>query len=43
MQKSGLISYSRGHVHIENIELVRLRACECHGDMLAHSAKIFDA
>jgi CRP-like cAMP-binding protein len=43
MQRSGLISYSRGHVHIENIELVKLRACECHGEMQAHSEKILAA
>jgi CRP-like cAMP-binding protein len=41
MQKAGLITYHRGHVHIENIELVRLRACECHDAMLTHAKRIF--
>lgn len=30
MQSSGNFSYSRGRLHIENVELLKRRSCECH-------------
>ena len=41
LQKNGLISYKRGHIHIENIDRVRASACECHGTLRSHFEKIF--
>ena len=41
LQKAGLISYSRGHIHIVNIDLVRQHACECHETLEAHYDRIF--
>jgi hypothetical protein len=29
LQKAGMILYSRGSIHIENIEQIRASACEC--------------
>ena len=43
LQKDGLITYSRGHIHIANLAMVRSHAFECHQDMEAHFEKIFDA
>src|SRR4051794_16038270 len=41
LQKAGLISYVRGHVHIEDIGRVQSQACECHEVVEAHFKKIF--
>ena len=41
LQKAGLISYVRGHVHIEDIGRVQSQACECHEAVEAHFEKIF--
>jgi len=40
MQKSGMISYTRGRRHIIDIGLVRLNACECHDDVRSHYDRI---
>jgi Mn-dependent DtxR family transcriptional regulator len=42
LHKDGLITYSRGNIHIENLAKVRSHACECHQDMEEHFEKIFD-
>jgi CRP-like cAMP-binding protein len=41
LQKAGLISYVRGHVHIEDIGRVQSQACECHEAVEAHFERIF--
>jgi CRP-like cAMP-binding protein len=41
LQKSGLISYHRGHVHIEDVSRIRAQACECHDTMESHFDAIF--
>jgi CRP-like cAMP-binding protein len=43
LQKAGMISYSRGHVHIADIERVRANACECHEALGSHYGRIFGA
>jgi CRP-like cAMP-binding protein len=40
MQKAGMISYRRGRLHILDIELVRMNACECHDDVRSHYNRI---
>ena len=42
LQKAGLISYSRGHIHILNLELIRDAACECHAAVVSHHQAIFN-
>lgn len=42
LQKAGLISYSRGHIHIDDLAGVRNAACECHDAVLWHHQAIFD-
>jgi CRP-like cAMP-binding protein len=41
MQKEGLISYHRGKVRIDSIELVQKRACECHATVREHYEEMF--
>jgi CRP-like cAMP-binding protein len=41
MQSDGLISYSRGKVHIKNIGLVQTRSCECPETVREHYAEMF--
>jgi hypothetical protein len=38
-----MISYSRGQIHIENIERVRENACECHEALGSNYDRIFGA
>jgi len=40
MQKAGMISYTRGRLHIVDIELVTMNACECHDDVRSHYDRI---
>jgi CRP-like cAMP-binding protein len=40
MQRAGMISYTRGQLHIVDIGLVRLNACECHDDVRWHYDRI---
>ncbi len=42
LQKAGLISYSRGHIHIDDLAGVRDAACECHDAVLWHHRAIFN-
>jgi CRP-like cAMP-binding protein len=41
LQKAGMISYSRGRIHIKDVELIRQWACECDGDVRSHYRRIF--
>jgi CRP-like cAMP-binding protein len=41
LQKAGLISYSRGHIHIDDLAGVRNAACECHDAVLWHHEAVF--
>lgn len=41
LQAAGLISYSRGRLHILDIDRIRQRSCECDGDVRAHYRKMF--
>jgi len=41
LQKAGLIKYSRGHIHISDIEQVRQRACECDAAIRSSYRRIF--
>jgi CRP-like cAMP-binding protein len=41
LQKRGLITYSRGHVHISDLDQVREHACECEDAIHSHYRKIF--
>ena len=41
LQKAGLIKYSRGHIHISDIEQVRQRACECDRAIRSYYRRIF--
>jgi CRP-like cAMP-binding protein len=43
LQRAGLISYSRGQLHIVDVDKVRERACECNGTVRSHYAAIFGA
>jgi len=40
MQKAGVISYTRGRLHIVDIGLVRMNACECHDEVHSHYGRI---
>jgi len=41
LQANGLISYSRGRLHIIDIEQIRRRACECDHAIQSHYQKLF--
>jgi CRP-like cAMP-binding protein len=41
LQKSGMITYSRGHIHINNVDQIRRSACECNEDLRSHHRRIF--
>ena len=43
LQKGGLISYSRGHIHIRDLEQIRASACECDHDIRSHYRRIFQS
>jgi CRP-like cAMP-binding protein len=43
LQKAGMIKYSRGHIHIVDLEQVRAWACECDGDIRSHYRRIFQS
>ena len=42
LQRTGLISYARGKIHIIDAAKVRQRACECEAAVSSHYARIFD-
>lgn len=41
LQAAGLISYSRGRLHILDIEQIRKRACECDDAVRSHFLRMF--
>jgi Mn-dependent DtxR family transcriptional regulator len=41
LQKAGMISYSRGRLHIVDIGQIRQQACECDEDVRSHYRRIF--
>jgi CRP-like cAMP-binding protein len=41
LQRAGMISYTRGHIHIRDAGLIRQWACECEGDVRSHYRRIF--
>jgi CRP-like cAMP-binding protein len=41
LQRAGMITYSRGRIHIVNLELIRQWACECDEDVRSHYRRIF--
>jgi hypothetical protein len=43
LQKAGMIRYSRGHIHIVDLEQVRGWACECDADIRSHYRRIFQS
>ena len=43
LQKAGMITYSRGRIHIVDLEQVRTYACECDGDVRSHYRRIFQS
>jgi len=43
LQKAGMINYSRGRIHIKDVELIRQWACECDGDVRSHYRRIFQS
>jgi CRP-like cAMP-binding protein len=42
LQKEGMISYSRGRIHITDLEQLAACACECHQDVRSHYRRMFD-
>jgi len=43
LQKAGMITYSRGRIHIVDLEQVRAWACECDEDVRSHYRRIFQS
>jgi len=41
LQRAGMITYSRGRIHIVDLELIRQWACECDEDVRSHYGRIF--
>ncbi|QUS38810.1 Crp/Fnr family transcriptional regulator [Tardiphaga alba] len=41
LQKAGMISHSRGRIHIMDVEKIRRWACECHEDVRQHYIRLF--
>jgi CRP-like cAMP-binding protein len=41
LQKAGMISYTRGYIHIKDVDLMRQWACECDADVRSHYRRIF--
>jgi hypothetical protein len=42
LQEAGLITYKRGHLHVEDIEGLRRAACECYAMTNIHREQIFE-
>jgi len=42
LQKQGMITYRRGHIHINDLERVREHACECDEAIHSHHRRIFE-
>jgi CRP-like cAMP-binding protein len=43
LQKAGMITYTRGRIHIVDLEQVRAYACECDADIRSHYRRIFQS
>jgi CRP-like cAMP-binding protein len=43
LQRAGMITYSRGRVHIVDLGLIRQWACECDEDVRSHYRRIFQS
>lgn len=43
LQKAGMITYSRGHLHIVDIAQIQKWACECDEDIRSHYRRIFSS
>jgi CRP-like cAMP-binding protein len=42
LQAAGMITYSRGRIHIEDLAQIQRRACECDAAVNSHFARIFE-
>jgi CRP-like cAMP-binding protein len=42
LQRAGMISYSRGHIHINDLTQIQHRACECDKTVNSHYVRIFE-
>jgi Mn-dependent DtxR family transcriptional regulator len=42
LQAAGMITYSRGRIHIEDLAKIQRRACECDSAVNSHFARIFE-
>lgn len=42
LERAGMISYSRGHIRIVNLEQIRQSACECDQEVRSHYCRIFN-
>jgi CRP-like cAMP-binding protein len=43
LQKAGMITYSRGRIHIVDLDQVRAWACECDEDVRSHYRRMFQS
>jgi CRP-like cAMP-binding protein len=43
LQKAGMITYSRGRIHIVDLDQVRAWACECEEDVRSHYRRMFQS
>jgi CRP-like cAMP-binding protein len=41
LQQAGMISYSRGRIHIKDLDQIRQWACECDANVRSHYRRIF--
>jgi CRP-like cAMP-binding protein len=41
LQKAGMIAYSRGRIHILDLDQIGARACECDEDVRSHYRRVF--
>ena len=41
LQKAGIITYRRGRIHLDDLEQIRQRACECDEEVRSHYRRIF--
>jgi len=41
LQTEGLISYSRGHIRIEDVQMLQESSCECHGAVKQNYKRLF--
>ncbi|WP_299802883.1 Crp/Fnr family transcriptional regulator [Tardiphaga sp.] len=42
MQREGMITYSRGRIHINDLDKIRAAACECDSAVNSHYARIIE-